>query len=318
MQVYLNGRILPITEARISPLDRGFIFGDGVYEGLYAVPDRRVGGNATRIVGLQRHIQRLAASMRALDLAGWDPANLGDIAAEVCRVNNLTSAFVYFQITRGAPAAAYGGPGPVRERVPEGPVGAVGDARGPCLFAFATPFPAPETFTEPRCRTAALRDDHRWRLGHIKSISLAGNVLAALDAHRAGAEDAILVRRGVNGKDDLVTESLAANVIVVTETGEVVTPSLDSVPILAGVTRAILLEHAPTLNERPVHAAELPTAREIMICGTTTLVTAITHLDGRPVDGGREAGGEGGAGPVARQLLQTLITTILESRDDPA
>lgn len=316
MQVHLNGRILPVTEARISPLDRGFIFGDGVYEGMYAVPDPARGDRATRIVGLNRHIKRLAEGMAALGISGWNPAELGEIAAAVCRASGLQSAFVYFQVTRGAPPAAFGLPGSPRVRVPEtrtaGPLGGPG---GPCTFAFATPFPAPESFDEPRCRAAIVREDQRWRLGRIKSISLAGNVIAAIDADSAGAEDAILIRGGEEG---LVCESLAANVVVVTAGGDIVTPSLDSAPILAGVTRAILLDRFPALIERPVRVRDLRDAREVMICGTTTLVTAITRLDGKPVGGGVHGAATDRAGPVARDLLRTLISTIAEGADDPS
>lgn len=313
MQVHLNGRLLPVTEARISPLDRGFIFGDGVYEGMYAVPDPARGEGAVRIVGLNRHIKRLAEGMAALGISGWSPAELGEIAAGVCRASKLSSAFVYFQITRGAPAAAFGLAGSPRARVPEIPAAsaappALGGPGGPCTFAFAKPFPAPDSFDEPGCRSAVVREDQRWRLGRIKSISLAGNVVAAIDADRAGAEDAILIRGGEVG---VVCESLAANVVVVTADGQVVTPSLDSAPILAGVTRAILLDQVPALVARPVSVRELRAAREVMICGTTTLVTAITRLDGKPVGGGD-------AGPVARDLLRTLISTIGDGADDPA
>jgi D-alanine transaminase len=151
---------------------------------------------------------------------------------------------------------------------------------------------------------AAVRDT-RWLRGRMKSISLIGSVLAALDSEDAGAEDAILVR------DGLVAETTSANVILALPgaggTIELATPSLDSVPILAGVTRDLLIAHAPRHNlqivERPIREEELSRAIEIMACGTLTMVTAIVKLDGKPV-------GSGTPDPMTRRLLAILLAAI--------
>jgi D-alanine transaminase len=136
--------------------------------------------------------------------------------------------------------------------------------------------------------------DPRWRRGHLKSVSLLGNVLAAMEATGAGAEDALMVSGG------LVCEGCATNVLLVLPDGEIATPSLDSVSILGGITRARVLDLAPEIDERPVKTSELASAREIILVGTTAMVSSIVQLDGRPV-------GDGTPGPVARRLLALLV-----------
>ena len=132
-----------------------------------------------------------------------------------------------------------------------------------------------------------------------------GSVLAAYDAQDAGADDAILIREDGQGTA-WVAEATSANVVVVTAGGEVVTPPLEQVPILAGVTRDLVLDgraEAAGVEVRPLRASELAEAREIMLLGTLTMVTAITRLDGRPV-------GSGSPGPVALRLLEALCRRI--------
>jgi D-alanine transaminase len=151
----------------------------------------------------------------------------------------------------------------------------------------------------------AVVSDTRWLRGQMKSISLLGSVLAAVEADEAGADDAILVR------DSLLAETTSANVILALPgrdgSTELVTPSLDSVPILAGVTRDLLIEAAPAhgleIVERAIHLEELARASEVMACGTLTMITSIVHLDGRAV-------GAGAAGPMARRLMGMLLQAI--------
>jgi D-alanine transaminase len=292
--LHLNGRLLPIAEARISPLDRGFVFGDGVYEGLRGIPWHSPAGR--RIIGANRHAERMR---RGLAMAGidFDPADLHERSIELLRANDMTDAFVYWQVTRGTP-----GPGdPPRSRVP-------GPGTTPTIFGYCAPQPALETFSRPPVRTAISCRDNRWLLGHLKSISLMGNVLAALDADRRRKDDAIFIR------DGLVAEGLATNVILAVKAAHgdgtvLVTPSLDSVPILEGVTRAILLGLAPDIEQRPVRAEELLTAREVMLVGTTTMVTSIIELDGRTI-------GDSKPGPEAARLLGLLMDAIRRGADD--
>jgi D-alanine transaminase len=276
--VHLNGKLMPLEQASISPFDRGFIFGDGVYEGLRSFRGK--------LVGMDRHIARMRDGLRESRI-DWDAAALTRLSEELVRACAMPDAFIYWQVTRGTP-----GPNqPVRTRVPAG-------AMTPTVFGFCTPQPPIEKFidAQPPTVTCAVCEDTRWTRGRLKSTSLLANVIAAIEADEGGAQDAILVRNG------LVGEATAANLLLVLGS-EIVTPSLESVPILAGVTRAIDLEAAPEVVSRPVRVDELARASEIMLTGTTTMVTSVTQLDGRPVGNGRP-------GPVAGMLLSRLTRAI--------
>ncbi|MBL8762706.1 MAG: aminotransferase class IV [Phycisphaerae bacterium] len=297
MIVHLNGQLVPAGEAKVSVFDRGFIFGDGLYEALRTVP-RTDGRGGARAVGLTRHIERMRCG---LDEAGirWDPRQLGRLSEELLTANGLVDAFVYWQVTRGTPPTG----APVRQRIP-------GAALTPTVFGYCTPQPPIELCRRAAPRTAITREDVRWKLGHVKSTSLLGNVMCALAADAAACDEAILVR------DGLVTEGVATNVIAVLRGGggrggggEVVTPALSSAPMLSGVTRAILMDAAPEIVERPVGVDELRDASEIMLIGTTTLVTPIVRLNGHPV-------GTGQAGPVSERLLGLLLSVIASGEDD--
>lgn len=281
MLVHLNGLHVSREDARIDPFDRGFVFGDGVYEGLRAFRGH--------VRAIDRHVKRLRESLAAARIE-FDAAELGALSDGLLRANGLKDAFIYWQFTRGTP-----GPGqPVRARTPEKSV-------RPTVFGFALERPPLERCLEPGTTTAAVVEDMRWHRGRVKAISLLGNVMAAMEAKEEGAEDAIFVR------DGLVGEATATNVFVVTQDGrggtEIATPSLESVSILAGVTRDLLLEHVPEIVERPVRAEELGRASEILLCGTNTMIASVLMLDGRPV-------GDGRVGPVARKMARSLVGVI--------
>jgi D-alanine transaminase len=172
------------------------------------------------------------------------------------------------------------------------------------------------------CKRASRVRDTRWLRGHVKSIALMGSCLAAIDAAAEGNDDALMIRDATADQPALLAEATSANAMVVldrldrldTPGGgiEVATPDLRSTSILAGVTRDLMIDaaarglggwkHGP-ISERPVTASELDRAREVVICGTLSMVTAITHLDGRPV-------GDGKAGPYAHDLLRLLVSAI--------
>lgn len=286
--VHFNGKLVRREDARVDPFDRGFIFGDGVYEGLRAV-EWPVGG--TRIVGAARHVERMREGLRLAKIA-WDPSRLAEMSVELVKANGLVDAFVYWQATRGTPRAGE----PVRSRVPPKDM-------APTVFGYCAPQPSLRVFEDAvPTKSAAVVQDKRWLMGHFKSISLMGNLLASMEADAAKADDAIFVR------DGLLAEGLATNVLLVDDRKRICTPSLASVPILSGVTRAILLEMVPEIEVRPVRAEELRTAREVLLTGTTTMVTAVTRLDGNPV-------GDGVPGPVSTRLLDVLVNTIYHELD---
>lgn len=289
--VLLNDELVDVEAARISPLDRGFLFGDGVYEGLRAFDGR--------IVALGLHEARLRAGLAETRIP-WDARLLGEVCTRVLAANALRDAFIYMQVTRGVPLPGH----PVRTRVPAGTL-------RPTVFVYAVPTPGLGAYAQVPTKSCATTRDTRWLRGRVKSISLIGSVLAGYEAQEAGAEDAILVREMPGGRH-AAAESTSANLIaVVTRDGRDValTPPLDDAPILAGVTRDVLLARGRAsgveVREGLVSREDLRGAREVMLCGTLTMVTAVTHLDGAPV-------GDGHAGPVARALLRTLCDAIRE------
>lgn len=290
MRVYLNGQIVTREQARIDPFDRGFIFGDGVYEGL-----RTFRG---RVRALDRHVRRLRESLQAARI-GFDADRLGPMTDQLIRANGLTDAFVYWQFTRGTPSPGQ----PVRARIP--------DNMEPTVFGYALERPSLECCTEPGITTAARVEDFRWKRGRVKSVSLLGNIMGAMEARDHGADDAIFVLPGRSGSlgDGLVGEATATNVFAVLpgEGGEprIVTPDLEGVSILAGVTRDLILEREPEIEVRDVPGAELDRATEIMLCGTNTMIASVVRLDGRQV-------GDGRVGPVARRLARSLVDAIGE------
>lgn len=296
MHVYLNGQIMPASEAKVSVFDRGFIFGDGVYEGLRstAFSGRR------RVIGLQRHLRRLREGLAAIGMR-FDGEELVLATEQLLDAEAAEDAFVYWQVTRGVPPLD--GSAPVRARVPS-------PGTTPTVFAYATPMPPLRTDAAPALKRASRQVDRRWLNGFIKSISLLGNVQAMMAADAAHAEEAVLIRDGV------VTEGTYTNIaVVINDHGKpgaqrILTPSLSSAPLLAGVTRQILVDHVPEIEECAVPAVMLDHAQEILLFGTTTMVTSVTHLDGQPV------GPHEGPGPVAKRLLATLTELIRSERED--
>lgn len=276
--IHLNSQIVPRDRAVVSVFDRGFLFGDGVYEGL-----RTTRG---RVIGLDRHIERMRMGLSEARITGFDPARLGELTTELIKANGLVEAGVYWQVTRGTPPDG----APPRARLPH-------PGTRPTVMGFAVPMKAPEAYESPEVRRLSLRPDTRWERGHLKSIALLGGVLAAIEADELGADDAVMHR------DGLVTEGTATNVFAVIG-GRMVTPSLESAPMLSGVTRALILGEDPTIEVRPVTVDEIARAEEIMLTGTYTMVSAGSTLDGRPIGRGAIPG-EG-----SRHLLGVLRRAI--------
>ena len=279
-------------EARLDPFDRGFIFGEGIYEGLRSISWK--GG--CRIVGLDLHVRRMRQGLKEAGIA-WDAGAIGPLSEALVRANGLTDAFVYWQVTGGAPVDG----DPVRHRFP--PKGA-----SPTVFGYCEAKPSLSAQTPARAIRVITAKDIRWELGWVKSISLMGNVWLARKAEQAGADEAILLR------DGMLAEGLATNVILAIPDGrggtEVVTPSSESAPMLAGVTRDLLLRWAPDIRQRAIRHEELERATEVMLTGTSMYVAAVVEIDGRPI-------GDGAPGPVARRLHKTLLDGYLQGRDVP-
>ena len=265
----LNGQRMPLADARISPLDRSFLFGDGIYEVMPVY-----GGRLFR-PGL--HFERLARSAAALQMRNpHSHAEWSTMLQELIRANGGGDQYVYLQLSRGADTQRNHAPLP---------------QIAPTVFVFCAPWPqtAAATLTEGlSCVTAA---DTRWHRCDIKSVALLANVLLRQQAVDAGAGETILLREGE------LTEGSASTVHVVRH-GVLMTPP-DSVRILPGTTRRVVEELADELGiarvDTRISEAELRGADEIWLGAATREVQPVTRLDGQPV-------GSGAPGPVWRRI----------------
>jgi D-alanine transaminase len=274
--VFLNGRFVPRPEATVSIDDRGFLFGDAVYEVV------RVARGS--FVEAERHLQRLERSLREIAIPPPRLEPLG-VAKELLGRNGLTQgdAVVYLQVSRGAAQRQHAFPSPP---VP------------PTVLMTAAPFqPRPEL--AERGVAVITQPDLRWSRCDIKSVNLLPNVLAAERAAEAGAFEAILLR------DRVVTEATRSNVFALL--GGVIRTHPTGPLILPGVTREVVLELAAeaglSVSEEAVTSAELARADEVFVTGTTSDVMPIVSIDGRRVGSGRP-------GPVTTQLGQLLAQRI--------
>jgi D-alanine transaminase len=272
--VFLDGRFCPLSEAAVSVTDRGFLFGDGIYE-VYRVYQGRPFRRKEHLDRLRRSAAEVRLALPELDWAA--------LQAELVARNGLdqADATVYIQVTRGAPAAR-------RHAFP--PAGTP-----PTLLVMARRFVAPSADLYERGVAAITRPDIRWGRCDIKSVNLLPNVMANEDAHAAGAWEAIFVRDGV------VTEGTHTNVFLVLD-GRLVTHP-EGPRILSGVSRAVVIEAARSIElevaEAPCLANAMARATEVLLSGTTAEVLPVVHVDGRPV-------GDGRPGPIARRLLQAF------------
>ncbi|HEX6636509.1 MAG TPA: D-amino acid aminotransferase [Steroidobacteraceae bacterium] len=268
---YLNGEFLPLSEARISPLDRGFLYSDGCYEVTPVY-----GGRPFRF---QQHHDRLTRSLGGIRMA--DPLNREAWRAVyrgLLERNAQTRAdgYIYVQVTRGAEHGRNHAPLPDVPRT---------------VFAFAAPWPEGRAGWRENGLPAVSAQDTRWARCDIKSVSLLANVLLRQLAVDEGASECILIR------DGQLTDSSASSVHAVID-GEVRTPP-NSWKLLPGTTRGVLEEIAERAGLKaratPVSEAELRGAEEILLGAATREVQPVTSLDGKPV-------GTGKPGPVWRKL----------------
>jgi D-alanine transaminase len=275
-RVYLNGEFLAREDARLSIDDRGFLFGDGVYEVSRAVRGRLFEEDA--------HWDRLSRGLREIAISVADQVDahrLREISLRLLDENDLTEtdATIYLQITRGAALRTHWFP-PAQT--------------APTIFASARAFEIPRTLRETGA-SAITHPDVRWSRCDIKSVNLLPNVLAKQRAHEVGAFEAVLLRDGT------VTEGASANLFGVVD-GELRTHPLSNL-ILPGITRKVLFELAEELEipivERPIRAEELPRLQELFATGTTTDVQPLVTLDGRAV-------GDGSPGPIGIKLRKAL------------
>jgi D-alanine transaminase len=283
--VYLNGELTPLSEARIPVLDRGFIFGDGIYEAvpLYASEH---GWTPFRFA---QHLARFSRSLTKVGIDNpFDDTGWRALLARVAAANGMTgngraasasasdsAALAYIQVTRGVAKRVHAFPAGIR----------------PTVFLMITPLPLPDRALLERGVRCVSAEDRRWLHCDIKSVSLLGNVLMAEHAAQNGAFETIQLRDGV------LTEGSAANVWMV-KGGELVAPRRDH-RILEGIRYGVVEELAREcgirFTERDIGEAELRAADEILVSSAGKEIVPVTVLDAAPV-------GDGKPGPVFEAL----------------
>ncbi|MCF3947454.1 D-amino-acid transaminase [Acidiphilium sp. AL] len=269
---YVNGRYLPQRDACVNIEDRGYQFGDGIYEVLHI--------HDGHFVDTDLHLARLARSLREMALARpMSDAALLAVLREVARRNRVTEGIVYMQITRGVARRDHAFP-------------RAGTA--PALVVTARHGNAFPRDIDAWAAGAITVTDIRWGRCDIKSVNLLPNVLAKQKAREAGVYEAILIDASGN-----VTEGSSTTVWAVDANGVLRTRQLDD-HILPGCTRAalaaILAENAVAFEERGLSETEFRAAREVFLTSATSFVKPIVTLDGATV-------GDGKPGPVARRLF---------------
>ena len=266
MIVYLNGEYVPAEQARISPLDRGFLFGDGIYE---AIPSYE-----GRAVALQLHLERMKHGLAALSLKSpLTDQDWKHVARELSERNGGGNLGIYLHISRG-------NEGRRLHRFPEGVA--------PTIFGMVLaiePHPPPPDRHSRAGLRVATAEDLRWNRCHIKSTALLGNLLHFQEGHQAGMNETILY----NSAGEL-TEASFSNVFIVIN-GEVATPLLDNQK-LPGITRHICLESLRAggsipVKERVVTLDEARRADEIWITNSARQIAPVVEMDGRPVGSGQ-------------------------------
>lgn len=261
---YLNGTFLPINEARISPLDRGFIFGDGIYEVIPAY-----GGKLFR---LDEHLKRLDDNLAAVKIKqplssiAWQSV-LNEMVARNQPINGDEQS-IYLQVTRGVAERDHGFPDSHIE---------------PTLFIMSSPLkPLPASIAEHGV-AAITHEDIRWKNCHIKNTSLLGNILLRQHAYDEDAVEAILIRDGE------VTEGAASNLFALID-DVLITPPKGPL-LLPGITRDLILELAQQYNiptcETFITPVQLINAEEIWLTSSTKEILPVTTLDGAAVGSGK-------------------------------
>jgi len=268
MSVYLDGQFLPLAEAKVSPLDRGFVFGDGVYE-LVPVYSRKP-------FRLDEHLRRLQGSLDGIRLANpHGVARWRELVGQLIALQDYDDQSVYLQITRG-----------VAPRDHAFPLGVA-----PTVFMFSQPLVSATLAQKEAGVCAITAPDIRWGRCDIKAISLLANVLARQQAVEAGCAETVMLR------DGLLSEGAASNIFAV-KNGVLLAPP-PSPLILTGITYDVVLElaaaHGIPAELRAISEAELRSVDELWMTSSTKEIMPIVRLDGAPV-------GDGKQGAMARQM----------------
>ncbi|BCN92870.1 cytochrome c550 [Thiomicrorhabdus immobilis] len=260
--VYLNGSFLPMAESQISTQDRGFLFGDGVYE-VIPVYQRN-------IFRFEEHLQRLKNSLQATSIVNpFSDDEWLEILENLVAKHPWNDQYLYLQVTRGVQMQ--------RDHLPA-------DCLTPTVYAYTNPLkPVAQNIIENGIKVVTL-EDIRWLRCDIKAITLLPNVMMKLAAKAQGADDAILVSR-----EGVVSEGTASNTFIVKD-GTLITPP-NSHSILPGITRMVIESIAEQQNmpivEKQISLEELNSADEIWLSSSTKEALPVTQLDGKMVGDGK-------------------------------
>ena len=280
--VYVNGQFVPEAEARVSVFDRGFLFGDGVYE-VSSV----LGGG---LVDNAAHLARLERSLGELGMdAPVTPEEIVRAQKELVARNELDEGIVYLQITRGPADRDFAYPAEPK----------------PTLVMFTQKKPLVDNPLAARGITVITAPELRWRRCDIKTVGLLAASMAKQAALDAGADDAWMV------EDGFVTEGSSNNAWIVTGAGVVVTRNLGN-EILHGITRTAVLrlarEHQAAVEERPFSVEEAKGAAEAFITSASSFVIPVIGIDGETI-------GDGRPGPVTNRLREVYIEAARAGAD---
>lgn len=277
---YVNGRYLPQPDAAVNIEDRGYQFGDGIYEVVHL--------HGGRMIDEDRHLDRLERSLREIRLPmPMSRAALRQVLREVARRNRVTEGLIYMQVTRGVARRDHAFP---KQPVP------------PALVVTVKRIPPYPRSVDQWGGAAITQPDLRWARCDIKTVNLLPNCLARQAAREQGAIEAVLF----DPDTGMVTEGAATSFWIVDEHGVIRTPPLDHT-ILPGCTRAALLaeleQDGIAVEHRPFSLDEMRRAREAFLTSATSFVKPILRIDGQPV-------GDGAVGPVVRRLFEIFARHV--------
>jgi D-alanine transaminase len=258
--LYFNGRFTTTAERVLSVEDRGFQFGDGVYEVFKFI--------GKRPIFLLDHFRRMDRGLREIDIPNpWTEASFGQTMSKLLERTSFADGIVYIQVTRGEGERAHFYP----------------DGMQPTAVAYSRRFVFPDASRKERGIRVITAPDLRWKQCHIKSINLLPNALAKKKAQRAGADEALLVEEGT------VREGASASFFVV-RAGKIITHPLDE-HILPGVVRdrviGLAIASKIRVDERPLRETELFQLDEAFITSTTMGVMPVTEIDDRVIGNSR-------------------------------
>jgi D-alanine transaminase len=276
--VYLNGRYLPVEEATISVMDRGFLFGDGIYEVIPVF-----GGKLLRA---DEHLNRLQNSLNRISLSNpFDKNGWLEIFSSLIDKNPGEDRAIYLQISRGAYVK--------RDlAIQKNPAVSDSPMVSATVFSMVLQVTPPDIDVVSAGISVVTVDDFRWNACDIKSTSLVANVMLKQQAGDANVEDAILI------KNSLVTEGTASNVFLVKNNVLLTPPTGEQ--LLPGITRDLVIEiaknNAIVVEERDIQQAELSTAEEIWMTSSTREIAPVIKLNGEIV-------GSGAAGEMWQRMM---------------